>query len=105
MVALVEEAGLGFEEQISAITIYIIGVVALFWGSLQITACYGLWKLKKWGAYVALVLSCLVIILSIIQWNFVSSIDIVLGVIIIILIAVSWKRLSQYDTTVSNQNQ
>ena len=68
----------------------------IVWGGLATTASYGLWKLRKWRAYVAVVLSLVVIGLSIglFLWSPFFIVAISFFGLIIILVATGWKASS-----------
>lgn len=92
--------GTGFEQTIAVLGICSIGAFAIVFGGFEITASYGLWRLRKWGAYLAVILSCVDIGISIAMWNILWAVDIVFSVLIVVLVLLSWSRLNQSKPTV-----
>lgn len=92
-----------FGEQLVPLGVYALGTVVLVLSALGIVAAYGLWKLRKWGGYLAIILSSLALMLSIVAVFFhpLSIIDIIYSGLIIIFVAVRWKRLIPSKTQTS----
>ncbi len=63
-------------------------------------AAFGLWRLKKWAAYLVIGLSVLMIIVAIRFWNLLSIVDITFGMLILILVTSGLKKLTPAHTLV-----
>jgi len=86
------------QEQFAFGGTYSAGAISFAWGILDIAAVWGLWKARKWGGYLAVVLSGLVIMVAVVSWNLLSIVDITFGVFILILLASGWKSLTPSQT-------
>ena len=87
-----EEMGAGLEGQLVILGLYGVGVFSIVWSALEVVASYGLWKLRKWGVYLAVILSLISIGISIGAGSILALIDIPFGLLIIILVVIGWKR-------------
>ena len=64
------------------------------WAAGEMVAGYALWKLKKWGAYMAIIISVLrVISLLSSSWTIVSFAHMALSAIIAALVILNWRNL------------
>jgi len=73
------------------------GFIPLVWGLLDVIAAYGLWRLKRWAGYLAIGLSCLMILVAIVSWDLLSTVDITFGVLVLILVTSSLKKLTPHQ--------
>ena len=101
---LLQEGEMRLQEQFAFGGTYSTGIISVAWGLLDIAAVWGLWKLRKWGAYLAIGLSTLVIIVAIISWNLLSIVDITFGALVLILLASGWKSLTPHQTPVNESS-
>ena len=99
---LVGEIEGGFVEQFALQRTFALGFIAIVWGAVELVAMYGMWKLREWGGYMAIVLSGVSIIASIILWSLLSFIYIIFGLLILILVFTSWRRL---DPTIYSSSE
>jgi len=104
MAQLLQEGEMRLQEQFAFGGTYSTGAISFAWGILDITAVWGLWKARKWGGYLTLGLSSLVIIVGIISWNLLSIVDITFGVFVLILLASGWKSLTPSQTPVNKSS-
>ena len=71
----------------------VIGGITIVVGVLDIAAAYGLWKLKKWGGILGVILSIIGLLLSIPFMAIDYGLSVILSSEMIILIALGWKSL------------
>ena len=71
----------------------VIGGITIVVGVLDIAAAYGLWKLKKWGGILGVILSIIGLLLSIPFMAIDYGLSVILSFEMIILIALGWKSL------------
>ena len=77
----------------------VAGVGALVWAAGEMVAGYALWKLKRWGAYMAIIISVLRIIsLLSASWTIVSFAHMALSAIIVALVILNWRNLNPPTT-------
>jgi hypothetical protein len=97
--ALTEVSGeAGLSEQLLS-SPYAFGAVAIVWGALEIAAAYGLWRLRLWGGHIAVFMSLLAIIVSIITFTTLALVDILLSGLVLLLVARGWKSLKKATLT------
>jgi len=94
MADFLQQGEMRLQAQLAFWGTYSGGIIPLVWGLLDIIAAYGLWRLKRWAAYLAIGLSLLTIIVAIRFWNLLSIVDITFGGLVLILVASGLKKLT-----------
>ncbi|MFC2123015.1 DUF2127 domain-containing protein [Bacteroidota bacterium] len=97
MADFLQQGEMRLQEQLAFWGTYSGGIIPLIWGLLDIIAAYGLWRLKRWAAYLAIGLSLLMIIVAVRFWDLLSIVDITFGLLVLILVTSGLKKLTPHQ--------